>query len=215
MAQTGKKTAEKWQTRKSALTRDRIIIATLGCIVDLGYESTTMARIARMGKVSLGSVQYHFPAKSDAIKAAINYLHVKRLADHQQDLENIPAGVHPMAHAIEVYWRHLNEGHFIVYQELVIAARTDPELAAVLKPAYQRFVTAWRKDALSSIPEWSGKREQFELICDIGQYQMEGLAYGRFNDQIDERETRKVLEFTKDLLVRMMAELNPVEPEAG
>ena len=101
MAPTRKKTSEKWQTQKSALTRDRIIIAALECIVELGYESTTMAKIAGMAKVSLGSVQYHFPAKIDAIKAAVNYLHVKRLADHQHDLENIPAGMDPMAWAIE------------------------------------------------------------------------------------------------------------------
>ena len=35
----------KWQAQKSALTRDRIVIATLECIVAYGYAGTTMARI--------------------------------------------------------------------------------------------------------------------------------------------------------------------------
>ena len=112
-----------------------------------------------------------------------------------------------MAHAIEVYWHHLNEGHYVAYQDLVIAARTHPELATVLKPAYQRFVKAWRRDALNLIPEWDGQREQFELICDIGHYQMEGLAYGRLNGQLSDKKTRMVLDFTKDLLSKMAAEL--------
>ncbi|MDA0273660.1 MAG: hypothetical protein O3C68_10470, partial [Proteobacteria bacterium] len=142
-----------------------------------------------------------------AIKAAINYLFAKRLTDHQRDLENVPVGVDPMAHAIEVYWHHLNEGHYVAYQDLVIAARTHPELAMVLKPAYQQFVKAWRRDALNLIPEWDGRREKFELICDIGQYQMEGLAYGRLNSQLSDTQTRKVLDFTKDLLSKMTAEL--------
>ena len=47
----------------------------------------------------------------------------------------------------------------------------------------------------------------FELICDVGQYQMEGLAYGRLNGQLDDEKTRKVLDFTKDLLSKMIAEL--------
>jgi hypothetical protein len=112
-----------------------------------------------------------------------------------------------MAHAIDVYWRHLSEGHYIAYQDLVVAARTHPELAAVLKPAYQQFVKAWRHDALTIIPQWNGHREKFELICDIGQYLMEGLAFGRLNDQIDEKKTAKVLSFTKELLVEMTAEI--------
>ena len=199
--------SKKWQTQKSSLTRDRIVIAALECIVEFGYESTTMAKIAKMAKVSQGSMQYHFPAKLDAIKAAINYLLAKRLTDHQRDLEEIPVGVDSMAHAIEVYWYHLNEGHYVAYQDLVIAARTHPELAMVLKPAYQRFVKAWRRDALNLIPEWNGKREQFELICDIGQYQMEGLAYGRLNGQLSDKQTRMVLDFTKDLLSKMIAEI--------
>ncbi|MBT7880624.1 MAG: TetR/AcrR family transcriptional regulator, partial [Gammaproteobacteria bacterium] len=179
----------------------------LECIIEFGYESTTMAKITKMAKVSQGSMQYHFPAKLDAIKAAINYLFAKRLTDHQHDLEDVPDNVDKMAHAIEVYWRHLNEGHYVAYQDLVIAARTHPELAIVLKPAYQRFVKAWRRDALNLIPEWNGKREQFELICDLGQYQMEGLAYGRLNGQLSDKKTRRVLNFTKDLLSKMTADI--------
>jgi len=196
-----------WQSQKSSLTRDRIIISTLECIIEYGYVRTTMVRIAKIAKVSQGSMQYHFPAKIDAIKAAINYLHVKRLNDHQRDLAHVPPGVSPMAHAIEVYWKHLIEGHFIAYQDLAIAARTDPELASVLQPSYQRFVKAWRNDALNLVPEWNDSREQFELICDIGQYQMEGLAFGRLNRQISPSGVRNVLEHTKQLLVKMIDEL--------
>jgi AcrR family transcriptional regulator len=207
MPEDRSKASGNWQSQKSSLTRDRIIIATLECIIEFGYKSTTMAKIAKTAKVSQGSMQYHFPARLDAIKAAINYLLAKRLTDHQRDLEERPIGVDAMSHAIEVYWHHLNEGHYVAYQDLVIAARTHPELATVLKPAYQRFVKAWRRDAVNLIPEWDGKREQFELICDIGQYQMEGLAYGRLNGQLSDKQTRVVLDFTKDLLSKMTAEL--------
>ena len=207
MSEDNLKKSVNWQSKKSSLTRDRIIIAALECIIEFGYESTTMAKITKMAKVSQGSMQYHFPAKLDAIKAAINYLFAKRLTDHQHDLEDVPDNVDKMAHAIEVYLRHLNEGHYVAYQDLVIAARTHPELAIVLKPAYQRFVKAWRRDALNLIPEWNGKREQFELICDLGQYQMEGLAYGRLNGQLSDKKTRRVLNFTKDLLSKMAADI--------
>ena len=203
------KTSRNWQAQKSSLTRDRIVIAALECIVKFGYESTTMAKIAKVAKVSQGSMQYHFPAKIDAIKAAINYLLAKRLTDHQQDLDEIPDGVDSIAHALEVYWHHLNEGHYVAYQDLVIAARTHPELAAVLRPAYQRFVKNYRRDTLNLIPELDGNRKQYELICDLGQYQMEGLAFGRLNGQLSEEQARMVVDFTKDLLSKMAAEIKP------
>jgi len=211
MSSNGDKTHAKWQSQKSALTRDRIIVATLECIVEWGYPKTTMARIASAADVSQGCMQYHFPAKIDAIKAAINYLYARRLTDHKRDLENIPQGADRMAHSIDVYWHHLNEDHFTAYQELVIAARTDGELSRSLKHAYKRFVKSWRKDALDMIVDRNGNREKYELICDIGQYQMEGLAFGRLNDQITEAQTRKVLAFTKELLVKMVSELE-IEP---
>ncbi len=193
-----------WQAQKSSLTRDRIVVSTLECIVEFGYVQTTVARIAKIAGVSQGSMQYHFPAKMDAIKAAIKYLHVKRLSDQKQDLANVPENVSPMAHGIEVYWKHLKEGHFVAYQDLVIAARTDSELAAVLIPSYQKFEKAWRKDALKLVPAWQDSHEEFELICDIGQYLMEGLAFGSLNNQIAPERVRDVLEFTKRQLQKMV-----------
>ena len=207
MKKKTKESPNSWQSHKSSLTRDRIVIATLEAIVQFGYESTTMVKIAKLASVSQGSMQYHFPAKIDAIKAAISYLLAKRLNDHQQDLETRPDESDAMGYSIEVYWRHLNEGHYVAYQDLVIAARTHPELAEVLKPAYQRFIKTWRQDAQKLVPEWEGKKDMFELICDIGQYQMEGLAYGRLNGQISEEQTRRVLDFTKNMLSKMTAEL--------
>ena len=85
-----KKNKDKWQSQKSSLTRDRIIIATLECIVEHGYESTTMAKIATIAKVSQGSMQYHYSSKIDVIKAAIDYLHVKRLNDQEFQPVRIP-----------------------------------------------------------------------------------------------------------------------------
>lgn len=196
---------EKWQAQKSAHTRDRIVNATLECIVKFGYENTTMAKIAKAAAVSQGSMQYHFGSKLEAIKAAINHLHEVRLADHRRALEEVPRGANPMAHVTELYWRQLNEAHFVAYQDLVIAARTHPELASVMKPAYQSFVRAWRRNAVEVIPEWANI-EDFELIADIGQYILEGLAYGQLNRQLSNARTQKVVKFTKALLVKMMEE---------
>ena len=195
-----------YQQKKSALTRDRIIIATLECIIEFGYESTSVAKIAKIAQLSTGAMQYHFETKIDAIKAAIEYLHDKRLADRQRDMADIPASEDPLAFGIRVYWEHLNKDHFLAYQELVIAARTHPELSAVLRPAYQKFLRAWRADYSREIPVWGHNQEKMDLVADAVQYLLEGLSYGRLNDQISDKDTAKLISFVSDMLTDWAAD---------
>ena len=91
-----------YQQKKSALTRDRIIIATLQCIIEFGYENTSVAKIAKLAQLSTGAMQYHFETRIDVIKAAIEYLHDKRLADRQRDMADIPAATDPLTFGIRV-----------------------------------------------------------------------------------------------------------------
>ncbi len=194
---------EKWQARKSALMRDKIVVATLECIVQFGYENTTMAKIAKMAKVSPGAMQYHFGSKLEAIIAAIDHLNSVRLAQHHRALQEVPKGMNPIDYTFDLYWAQVNEDHFTAYQDLVIAARTHPELAAVLEPAYQRFLKAWRQNAYGEVPEWSNL-EQFDVIADLAQYLMEGLAYGRLNSQLSEERTTRLLGLTKKLVIGLL-----------
>ena len=161
--------AEKWQTRKSALMRDKIVVATLECIVQFGYENTTMAKIAKMAKVSPGAMQYHFGSKLEAIIAAIEHLHSVRLAQHHRTLQDVTKGTSPIDYTFDLYRTQTNGDHFIAYQELVIAARSHPELAAVLAPAYQRFLKMWCQNAYGEVPKWSGL-ERFDVIAGLAQY---------------------------------------------
>ena len=189
-----------YQQKKSALTRDRIIIATLQCIIEFGYVSTSVAKIAKLAQLSTGALQYHFESKIDAIKAAIEYLHDKRLTDRQKDMADIPAASDPLAFGIRVYWEHLNKEHFIAYQELVIAARTHPDLSAVLRPAYQKFITTWRSDYSREIPVWGHNQEKMDLVADAIQYLLEGCAYGRLNRQISDEDTERLIDFATEMM---------------
>lgn len=186
-----------WQSQKSNFTRDRIILATLDCLIEVGYVRTTMARIAAKADVSQGSIQYHFRTKMDLIKAAVVHLHLVRLNDQRQDLENAPPDADPLDYMVDVYWKHLTEPHFIAYQELVMAARTDPDLAAVMRPAYQTFMRMWRQYSREENPEWKEAEKDFDLLSNVGQYLMEGMAFGQLNRQLDDEDVKELLEYTK------------------
>jgi AcrR family transcriptional regulator len=52
-------------------TRQRIIIATMRCVAEVGYSRATIREIARMANVTSASLYNYFPNKSELIKATI------------------------------------------------------------------------------------------------------------------------------------------------
>jgi AcrR family transcriptional regulator len=52
-------------------TRQRIIAATMRCVVEMGYAHATIREIARMANVTSASLYNYFPNKAELIKATI------------------------------------------------------------------------------------------------------------------------------------------------
>jgi AcrR family transcriptional regulator len=52
-------------------TRERIIVATMRCVAEVGYSKATIREIARMAGVTSASLYNYFPNKSELIKATI------------------------------------------------------------------------------------------------------------------------------------------------
>src|ERR1700761_7715869 len=52
-------------------TRQRIIIATMRCVAQVGYSRATIREIASMANVTSASLYNYFPNKSELIKATI------------------------------------------------------------------------------------------------------------------------------------------------
>jgi AcrR family transcriptional regulator len=52
-------------------TRQRIIIATMNCVAQVGYAQATIREIARMANVTSASLYNYFPNKAELIKATI------------------------------------------------------------------------------------------------------------------------------------------------
>lgn len=52
-------------------TRQRIILATMRCVAEVGYAKATIREIARMANVTSASLYNYFPNKSELIKATV------------------------------------------------------------------------------------------------------------------------------------------------
>jgi len=196
------KEAISWQAQKSAMTRDRILEAAIDCFVKLGYTNVTTAKVASAAGVSRGAMLHHFPSKTELIQAAVEFLHDKVLEDYTQRVANIPAGLKGKKRrraGLDAYWDHLSGNLSIVYHELCVAGRTDPELKVVLENSQQLFGRHVHDTNVKLFDEWNDKGDRFLLAMDVTKFMMEGMAAGQLMADKEERVNR-LLNYLADRL---------------
>ncbi len=195
LSQTGASdTPLGWQAQKSASTRNLIVEAAIRCFVELGYARTTTTVIAEKAGLSRGAMLHHFPSKIDVVRAAVDHLHAKRLRALRKAMSKEPADGDHVRQGVETYWAHVNHPLFVAFFELAVAARTDRELAEILRPAQESFEREWHAVTLEVFPEWRGKGENFDLAFDLSRYVLEGMAISFLTHKETERDKR-VLEY--------------------
>lgn len=181
-----------WQAQKSASTRNLIIESALKCFVDLGYSRTTTTEVAKRAGLSRGAMLHHFPSKLEIVKAAVDYLHSKRLRAFRKSMAKAPPLGDQVQQGVENYWEHVKHPMFVAFFELTVAARTDKELAQILRPAQEAFESEWQKACLDIFPQWRGKGQRFDLAFDLTRYVLEGMAISFLTHKETERDKRVV-----------------------
>jgi AcrR family transcriptional regulator len=179
-----------WQAQKSASTRLQIVEAALRCFVELGYSGTTTTVIASKAGLSRGAMLHHFPSKIDIVRAAVEHLHAKRLKAFRKSIDRLPRDESRPRRALEAYWEHVKHPMYVAFLELWVAARTDPELAAILAPAQDSFEREWYRTAVDLFPEWKDSGENFDLALDLVHYVMDGMAVSFLTHEHGEQEKR-------------------------
>lgn len=145
-AEPGRRT----QAERSASTQERLLDATVACIVDLGLKQTSTTEICRRAGVSRGAQLHHFPTKAGLVAAAVEHLVARRhdqfRAEHARLLDGPPS----VAAAVEALWTIYSGPTLHAWQELTVAARTDPELRQLMVAVNERFF-ALAQDTLASL----------------------------------------------------------------
>lgn len=175
------KTEKTWQQTKSENTRQLVLDSAIRCFYKHGYNNTTTEKIAKEAGVSRGAMLHHFPSRADLIRAAVNHLNDKRLALFEAEEGVVQAGaMHSrIEEGIDTYWSQLNTPYFVVFHELQVAARTDPELMEVLRPAIEAFDRSWFNASKEIFPDLA-QSEAFRIANYVTVFLLEGLAANRF-----------------------------------
>lgn len=199
-----------WQAQKSASTRELIVDATIRCFVEFGYSRTTTTLIAERAGLSRGAMLHHFPSRLAVVRAAVEHLHAKRLRAFRR-AAGLPPGADHVHASVEAYWQHVRHPMFVAFFELAVAARTDRELADILRPAQEAFEREWYEAAVDVFPEWRGHDDHFALALDLSRYVLEGMAISFLTHKENERDKR-VLEFLEEKIRELGGMDSPPSP---
>jgi AcrR family transcriptional regulator len=144
-------------------------------------------------------VQYHFPTRTELLQAAIDHTYRRRLDDYGRDLEMVPPDVEVTDHIIDTHWRNLTAPEFRAYQELVVAARSDPELKQALSAHYPDFMREWLQISFRRFG-WRYSTPEVMRVGNIAHYLMDGMAYGQLAGQLRDEEVDDLLDYAKRLM---------------
>lgn len=127
-------TAHRTQAQRRERTRTALLDATIDCLVELGYAKTSVQEICARAGVSKGAVQHHFTAKAELMAAAVEHLTTRLRNELAASLTALPGGASGIGAAIDLLWQGYSGTLSIAATELWVAARTDPELRAAIRP---------------------------------------------------------------------------------
>jgi AcrR family transcriptional regulator len=187
------------QASKGAALRAATLKAAVDCLATTPYSEISTLLIADRAGVSRGGMQYYFPTRLDLLRATVSYLHSERLRLFRADLLSIKDHEDVVGSMVDLHWQHLNEKEFRAYQELVLAARSEPELAEMLASSYGGFLDEWHRIARELIG-WHAEDPAAARGGNIAHYLLEGMAYGQIAGQLKSKEIEEIKEFAKQIL---------------
>lgn len=192
------------QEERSRLMRQRVLQATAELLVERGYAGTSTTLVSERAGVSRGAQLHHFPAKSDLVLAAIEYVWSAREAELRQALARLPAEpADRIAALVTVLAKQFSSDAFTAALELWVAARTDKALRDRVLELERKVGRATHRltvEALGVDESRPGVRQMVQATLDL----MRGLGLaGTLSD--DSARRRRIVEQWIAVLTRELA----------
>ena len=161
------------QQERSRLTQQRLLTATIECLVEFGWSGTSTTVIAERAGVSRGAQLHHYPTRAALVMAAVEHLCELRGAELRLEAAAALDGVRPeqrLDRVIDMLATAFTGPMFVAALELWVAARTDPELRDALIPMEARVGREMHRltvDLLQADESQPGVRETVQVTLDL------------------------------------------------
>jgi AcrR family transcriptional regulator len=186
------------QADRSAQTRRKLMEATVSCLVERGWTGTTTVLVAERAGVSRGAQLHHFRTRGELVAAAVEYVGAQSVADMLGRAAALPATGDRTAAVVEFIIDFYVSPLFTAALELWVAARTDPELTALVVDLEVRLGRETHRIAvrlLDADEHRSGVREAVQATLDLAR----GLALANLLTDDSRRRARIVRQWSNML----------------
>jgi AcrR family transcriptional regulator len=198
MANGGVTTTRVPQEERTRAMRQRLLEATLQCLVERGWSGTSTTLVSERAGVSRGAQLHHFPTKTDLVIAAVEHIATVRREELAEAAAALPAGERRTRQVLDLLGQHFTADVFAAALELWVAARTDPQLLAAVEPLERQTGRETHRltvEMLDVDEAGAGARELVQATLDL----IRGL--GLANTISDDRARReRILDRWADVL---------------
>jgi AcrR family transcriptional regulator len=125
------------QGERTRVMRQRLLEATVDCLVELGWAGTTTTVVSERAGVSRGAQLHHFPSKQELVVAAVEHLSERRRGVMAESAADLPQEGRTRA-ILDVLAQQFVSPVFYAALELWVAARSDAELRKAVAPLERR-----------------------------------------------------------------------------
>jgi AcrR family transcriptional regulator len=158
------------QQHRSRLTRRRLQEAAVECLVEYGWAGATTTVIAERAGVSRGAQLHHYPTRVALLTAAVEHLCDRRAAEIRAEARLPGNAADRLDRVVDMLAAAFTGPLFAAALEVVVAARTDPELRAAVVPLEARMgreIHRLTVDLLGADESRPGVREAVQATLDL------------------------------------------------
>lgn len=126
------KPARRPQAERSADTRAKVIAAAITCLHRGGYAGATVGAVADEAGVSRGALTHQFAGKTELMLAVVREVFERDSAQYNRSV-SLMSPKDWLATLPATMWRVINQPAHIAAMEIMLASRSDPDLARRLR----------------------------------------------------------------------------------
>jgi AcrR family transcriptional regulator len=159
------------QQERSRATQQRLLEATVECLVEFGWSGASTTVIAERAGVSRGAQLHHYPTRAALVLAAVEHLAERRAAEIRAEAAALAGDPERRVdRVIDMLAAAFTGPLFVAALEVWVAARTDDELREKLVPLEARVGREMHRlavDLLGADETRPGVREAVQATLDL------------------------------------------------
>ncbi|MFN3207909.1 MAG: TetR/AcrR family transcriptional regulator [Roseovarius sp.] len=206
---------QKKQRRSQAERREQTQTAILDAATEIlsleGYSNFSSSSVAARAGVSRGALEHYYPKHINLIAAACKHSMQTAVDETRSYVRNAELTQDPIGNFLAASERFFFAQGYLAQVELLIAARSDPELGEVIFPIIKEARRTLDDIWAETITGWGHNREKAERFVEVSHYMLRGMFF--VNTWLPyELDKETVLEEWRDLAPTFLAPKTPNEP---